>query len=181
MGVIVRQKNSQKGRGKPWYVFINHQGKRTARKFSSRAVANAAALEISKLLIKGEFGKEPKIIPTFGEYSKKWFEGYVCGQLRESTADEYESILRIHILPEFEHQRIDDITRGNVRDFLLAKFKGGLSKKRTLLIKDVISGVLNFALDDELISANPVAGITKRLFPKDSSNEIGVRSLKLTN
>lgn len=169
MGVIVRQKASQKGRGRPWYVFINHQGKRTARKFSSKAVANAAAIEIQRLLINGEFGKEPKIVPTFGEYSKRWFEGYVCGQLRESTQEEYDSILKNHILPEFESMRIDDITRGNVRDFLLSKFKGGLSKKRTLLIKDVISSVFNYALDDELLPANPVSGITKRLFPKDSS------------
>jgi integrase len=37
-----------------------------------------------------------------------------------------------------------------------------------LLIKDVISSVFNYALDDELLPPNPVAGITKRLFPKDS-------------
>jgi hypothetical protein len=70
MGVSVRQKKGNTGRGKPWYVFINHQGKRTARKFSTKAVADAAAVEIQKLLVKGEFGRTPKIIPAFGEYSK---------------------------------------------------------------------------------------------------------------
>jgi integrase len=33
----------------------------------------------------------------------------------------------------------------------------------------VLSGVLNYALEDELISANPISGITRRLFPKETS------------
>jgi integrase len=168
MGVIIRQKKGKTGKGKPWYVFINYQGKRTARKFSTKAVADAAAVEIQKLLINGEFGREQRPIPKFGEYSKKWFGGYVS-RLRESTQDEYRSILDNHVLPEFEHMSIDDITRGNVRDFLLVKFNGGLSKRRTLMLKDVLSGVFNYAIDDELVAANPTAGISKRLFPKDSS------------
>jgi integrase len=165
MGVIVRQK--EKGKGEPWYVFINHQGKRTARKFSTKAVAKAAGLEIERLLVSGEFGRAPKIIPAFGEYSKKWFENYVRG-LRESTQDEYESILRVHILPVFGRKPIDSLNRGEIRDFLLNKFNGGLSKTRTLMIKDLIGSVLRYALDDELISANPVAGLSKKLFPKNS-------------
>jgi integrase len=123
-------------------------------------------------MIDGTWGvdQEPKTeAPTFKEYSEKWFDNYVCGQLRASTADEYESILRIHVLPTFGKRSIDSITRGEVRDLLLSKFKGNLSKGRTLLIKDVLSSVFNYALDDELIAANPIAGITKRLFPKDNS------------
>jgi len=37
------------------------------------------------------------------------------------------------------------------------------------MIKDVFSSVFNYAIDDELISASPVTGITKRLFPKETS------------
>jgi integrase len=173
MGVIIRQK--EKGKGKPWYVFINHQGKRTARKFSTKAVAVAAGREIERLLVSGEFGKEQKIIPNFEAYSQKWYDNYVSS-LRESTQDEYESILRVHVLPVFGRKPLDSLTRGEIRDFLLNKFNGGLSKGRTLMIKDLtlmikdlIGSVLRYALDDELISANPIVGLSKKLFPKNSN------------
>jgi integrase len=112
-----------------------------------------------------------KAIPTFGEYSEKWIEGYVKINLRESTFDEYEGILRNHVLPVLKEKRVDSITRGDVRDFLLSKYGGGFSSKRVLLIKDVISGVLNYALDEELIKTNPTSGITKRLFPQNGSKK----------
>jgi integrase len=172
MGVIVRQKKGATGKGKPWFVFINYKGRRTQRKFTNKEIAEAVELKIRQEMIDGTWGvdQEPKTeAPTFKEYSEKWFDNYVCGQLRASTADEYESILRIHVLPTFGKRSIDSITRGEVRDLLLSKFKGNLSKGRTLLIKDVLSSVFNYALDDELIAANPIAGITKRLFPKDNS------------
>jgi integrase len=166
MGVIVRQKEN--GKGKPWYVFINYQGKRTARKFSTKAVAVAAGREIERLLVSGEFGKEQKIIPNFETYSQKWFDNYVCGQLRESTADEYESVLRIHVLPVFGRKPIDAISRATIRDFLVSKHRGGLSISRVLMIKDVLSSVFNYALDDEIIQANPTVKISKRLFSKNN-------------
>jgi hypothetical protein len=69
-------------------------------------------------------------------------------------------------LPVFGRKPIDNLTRGEIRDFLLDKFNNGLSKTRTLMIKDLISSVLRYALDDELISANPVAGLQKNYFRK---------------
>ena len=170
MGVRVRQK--VRGKGNPWWVFISHNGKRTSRKVGDKKAAEAVASTIRAKLQLGEFGfEDPKPVPTFKEYSPKWINGYVRSQCRESTFDEYESVLRNHILPVFKGQRIDSITRGGVRDFLLSKHKNGLSHKRTMLIKDVLSGVFNFALEEELISANPTTGITKRLFPNSNGKK----------
>ena len=41
MGVKVRQKN--KGRGKPWWVFISHNGKRTSRMVGDKQAAEKVA------------------------------------------------------------------------------------------------------------------------------------------
>jgi integrase len=170
MGVKVRQKT--KGKGQPWWVFVTHNGQRTSRKVGSKKAAQDVASKIEAKLQLGEFGfEEKKPAPTFKEYSKKWLEGYVKINLRESTFDEYECVLRNHVLPVLKNKKIDSINRGEVRDLLLSKFSGGLSQKRVLLIKDVISGVLNYALDEELIKINPTSGITKRLFPKNGAGK----------
>ncbi len=170
MGVKIRQK--VEGKGNPWWVFISHNGKRTSRKVGDKKAAEVVASTIRAKLQLGEFGfEEQRPVPTFKEYSEKWIEGYVKINLRESTFDEYESVLRNHVLPVFKKEKIDSITRGEIRDLLLSKFSGGLSQKRVLLIKDVISGVLNYALDEEIIKTNPTSGITKRLFPKSGANK----------
>jgi hypothetical protein len=41
MGVLVRQR--PKGKGNPWWVFINHEGKRHAKKIGDKAAAEAVA------------------------------------------------------------------------------------------------------------------------------------------
>jgi integrase len=68
-------------------------------------------------------------------------------------------------MPAFDKRPLDEIKRGDIRDFLLRK-SAKLSRKRTLLIKDVPSGVLSWAVDEELIGTNPTAGITSKLWPK---------------
>lgn len=170
MGVRIRQKT--KGKGNPWWVFISHNGKRTSRKVGDKKAAEAVASTIRAKLNLGEFGfDDPKPVPVFGEYAQKWMDGYVKSQCRESTFCEYESVLNKHLLPVFKTHRIDTITRGDVRDFLLSKHGNGLAVRRIMLIKNVFSGVLGFALDEELINTNPTAGITKRLFSKNGGGQ----------
>ncbi len=170
MGVKVRQQ--VKGKGNPWWVFISHNRKRTSRKVGDKKAAEVVASTIRAKLQLGEFGfKDKKTVPAFGEYSKKWVQGYVKVHLRESTLEEYEGILKNHVLSAFRNERLDQITRGEIRDFLLEKYSGGLSRKRVMMLKDVLSGVFNYAIDEELIKTNPITGITKRLFPKNGHNK----------
>ncbi len=163
MGVVIRQK--VKGRGNPWWVFVTHNGKRTSRKVGDRKAAEAVASTIRAKLGLGEFGfdmEEKKPEPTFKEYANSWIKTTVPATCKDSTVRDYKDMLRLHILPSFGNQKIVDITRGQIKDFLFAKIKGGYSKSTVSHLKDVISGVLNKAMDDEVISANP----TYRLFGK---------------
>ena len=165
MGVSVRQKI--KGKGHSWWVFITHNGKRRSRKIGSKAAAKRIAVEISEKIARQEFNLErEKPVPTFKEYSEKWLKDYVAVSCRESTYEEYNGILKNHVLPVFDDKPIDQVRRGDIRDFLLSKIKDDFSKSRVRSFKDVMSGVLGYALDEELIQANPTLGITKRLFPK---------------
>ena len=48
MGVIVKQKD--KGKGKPWWVFICHQGKRKSVKVGDKAAAETVASKIREAI-----------------------------------------------------------------------------------------------------------------------------------
>ncbi len=170
MGVTVRQKT--KGKGKPWWVFIAHNGKRTSRKVGDKAAAEAVASQIRAKLQLGEFGFEAeKSVPTFKEYADSWIKTTVPATCKASTVQGYQDLLEMHVNPVFSDLKIVDITRGKVKDFLLSKVADGYAGSTVIHIKNVISGVFNKALDDEAIQANPALNLGK-IIPRKSSSEI---------
>jgi integrase len=162
MGVKVRQKI--KGKGKPWWVFVTQNGKRKSKLVGDKKAAQKVASEIREKLAKGDLNLEDqRKVPAFGEYSKKWVEGYIKGVRRLSTFERYQELLENHILPVFKNKPLDKITRGDIRDFLIGKIGQNYSRSTICVFRDVISGVFNYAIDEEVIKVNPVSGITKRL------------------
>jgi integrase len=162
VGVKVREK--PKGSG-IWYVFIEHQGKRKAKKVGSdKKLAMDIARKLGARLTLNDMKllDEKESVPTFKEVAEQWLHGYIKTMRRPSTFERYEGILTKHVLPHLGQVAIDQVKRSDIRNLLLQK-KGGLSDSMVRLIKDVCSGVCNHALDDELIESNPVIGITKRL------------------
>ncbi|MEE4354171.1 MAG: site-specific integrase [Desulfatiglans sp.] len=162
MGVTVRQK--VKGRGKPWTVFICHQGKRKSIQVGDKVTADRVARSAREKLAAGQINLEKrKVPPTFEEYSQLWLDGYIKTMRRGSTYESYAQKLKGHVLPVLGSKRLDQISRGDVRDLLISKFQDGFSKSTVGLIRDVISGIFNYAVDEEIVSVNPASGITKRL------------------
>jgi len=180
MGVKIRQKI--KGKGQPWWVFISHNGKRTSRKVGSKDAAVKVAQKIEAQLKLGDFGFEKeKPIPTFEDYAKSWIENTVPATCKPSTTRDYQDILDKHVYPVFKNDKIDGITRGKVKDFLLSKINDGYAKSTVAHFKDVVSGVLNKALDDEVIQANPalnVGKIAQRKNTKEDVNPLTAKELK---
>ena len=111
MGVKVRQKI--KGKGKPWWVFISHNGQRRSKMIGDKQSAEATARVIRQKLAKGEFSLESKSIPSFGEYAVEWLK-YVDTMRRKSTYNRYSQILDKQILPVFKKKDLDKITRAIV-------------------------------------------------------------------
>lgn len=168
MGVIVRQK--VKGKGNPWWVFVSYNGKRTSKKVGDKKAAEEVASKIRAKLKLGEFDFEestPKTIPTFREYADTWIKTTVPATCKESTLGDYRDLLRIHVLPVFGDMKITEINRGKVKDFLLSKVNEGYAASTVTHIKNVVSGVLNRAVDNEIIPANPAHSLGKIVKPKD--------------
>ncbi len=163
MGVTVREK--PKGSG-VWWVFISHDGKRRSKHVGpDESLAREVAKKLRAKLILGQVGivERQTKSPLFKDYADKWLNSYIKTLRRESTFERYGDILKRHVYPHLGNKRINDLRRGDIRDLLLKLLAGGLSRSSVCLVRDVISGPLNCAVDEEIIDANPVAGITKRL------------------
>ena len=171
MGVVVRQK--KKGRGQPWWVFISQNGKRTSRRVGDKPAAEAVASKIRAQLELGEFdlnSENSKAEPTFKEYADSWINLTVPATCKASTVEDYQDILRIHVMPVFADSRLMKITKGKVKNFLLGKVKKGYAASTVTHMKNVVSGVLNKACEDEVISANVACNLGK-IFKAKKRNE----------
>jgi integrase len=163
MAVKVRER--PKGSGN-WWIFIDHQGQRKSKKIGGdKKLALDIAKKIEAQLVLGHFhlNEEKPQIPRFKDYAELWLNGYIKGMRRHSTFVRYQDILTRYVYSTLGPKLLSEIRRGEIRDLLLKLHRGGLSKSTVTLVKDVISGPLSFAVDEELIHINPATGITKRL------------------
>lgn len=170
MGVIVKQKD--KGKGKPWSVFICHQGKRKSIRVGDKAAAETIASSIREQLKMGALDLNPKKKTiTFGEYARKWLEGYGETHLKYSTWKSYTLVLKNH-LAFFDATPIDRITRTEIKEMIYAKLKSGLAPNSVKNIKNILSGILSHALEDGLLLANPVSRLGKLIKTKERKEDV---------
>ena len=80
--------------------------------------------------------------------------------------------------PVFEDMRIDEIDSGTIKSFLFSKVNQGLSASTIGHIKNVVSGVLTNAVDDELIELNPTLRLGRNFMQKISD---AIKSRKVSN
>ena len=172
MGVTVRQKVP--GKGNPWWVFVANNNKRTSRMVGDKKAAEDVASKIRAKLQLGDFdlkGKENTQEPTFKEYADAWITRTVPAGCKRSTVRGYDDLLRIHVLPVFGALRLNEISKGKIKDFLASKVIDGFSTSSVMHMKNVISGVLNQAVDAEVIQSNLSLGIGKRIAQKATNGE----------
>jgi len=157
-----------------WWVFINWRGHRKAKRIgASEAAANDAAGKISARLALGEYNFDERQEMTFEDYSADWLEKYIKPLRRETTYKRYKTVLKKYICPEIGAIEVDKLRRSQIRDMLLRHHKAGKSVSTLLLLRDIVSGVMNCAVDDELVPANPTREIIKTLgIKRDRSSEV---------
>lgn len=178
MGVKVRERPSGSG---VWWIFIDHQGKRKAKKVGDKKTALEAAKKIQAKLTLDGFGikDEKTTSPSFRECSEQWLHSYIRPLRRDTTFERYNDILRRYVYDVIGRKPINEIARKDVRDLLLDIHGRGLSKATVCLVRDVVSGVFNHAIDDEVIDMNPVLGVVKRLqLSREKKHEVEPLTMK---
>ncbi len=113
--------------------------------------------------------KEQKVeVSTFEDYAATWIKVIIPATCKSSTLGDYKGILKNHVLPVLGKKPVNEISRMMVKTLLMEKINQGYANSTVVHIKNAISGVLNIALDDEIISANPAHNLGK-IFKKQES------------
>jgi integrase len=173
MGITVRERPKDSG---VYWVFINHNGRRKAKKVGDKKTAVAVAKRVQETIVNGDLGILVKNkIPLLKECADKWLATYVQASCKPATYRLYEMLLRVHLLPVFGIRAIDDISLADVKDLVFKKVNENLATSTIMNIRACLSGIYTNAIEDGFKVVNPAARIGKfinRLRKKDQNKRI---------
>ncbi len=90
---------------------------------------------------------------TFGQWADRYLA--TTAHLRPKTRANYESTLRVHLLPEFANVEIRRLDRPAVRAFLAQLAASGVAAGTVERVRAVLRNVLNAAVEGGSLAANP--------------------------
>jgi integrase len=125
MGVKVREK--VKG-SKVYWLFIDHNGKRKAKRVGDKRAAELAAIKIQAKLADGDasvFAPPAPAISTLGEYAERWMQDVAALRCQPSTIEQYRNRLRTRLLPNLGKLPLTAITRERVKALVAAEYHSG--------------------------------------------------------
>lgn len=140
-----------------------------------RAVQEAAAARVEEWRLDGEAAAE-NAVPTVGQLAEDWFrsieppkievnqsgnavEASFDTSVRRQTFDQYQSTYRNHIEAGLGQMKVSDVGVKVGSDFLFGLIDGGKGLTRARLARVVLSSILQLAVDQEVLSYNPVRNI----------------------
>lgn len=104
-------------------------------------------------------------VPTIAEYVETFLEQH---EGRAGTVETYAYRLRPHVVPVFGYRALDDVKRAEWREFLVG-LRSKVSHTTRDGIRRSISAMYGVAVEDEVVDANPVAGLR---LPKGDAKEV---------
>jgi integrase len=180
MAVKVRQRRGA------WWVFIDHQGRRRAKRCASKKAAELAADKIDAALRLGQVDvldadrrPTPAPVPTFQHYAERWLAGAGV-RLKAATIEQHATRLRVRLLPSLAGLPLTSITRERVRALLgeMVQIGNRRSKGRPVARGTVqgalntLSAILSTAVEDGVMAVNPCTGMGRQL------GQLGAREIE---
>ena len=146
-----------------WWVFVNHRGRRKAKRIGDRESARLVARALRERLALGELDLES---PDGGDqlrvYGDRWLES-TAGSLKASTVGFYRSTLERYVYPALGTWLVSSIRRADCRALVADCRRKGLAVSTVRGIARSLSVVLSAAVEDELLPANPALRLGKYL------------------
>ena len=147
-----------------WWIFVDHRGRRRAKKIGDRETAVRTAKELGERLARAdlhlpETGGET---PTFGRYADGWLQQARLN-LKASTVRFYEGHLAQHLLPALGSTAVAELRRRHCRDLVIDCRAKNLSLATVRGIARTLSTILSQAVEDELLPANPALRLGRYL------------------
>ncbi len=100
---------------------------------------------------------------TFTAYGERWL-GLVAATVKARSLKEYRRAVERHLAPTLGPRKLRDLERATLKALLAAKLTaGGLAPASVAVVYAVLHMLLDSAVDDGVLTANPAAGLGKRL------------------
>jgi len=144
-----------------WWVFVSHRGRRKAKLVGDRRTAEEIASKLRARLLLGDLSvlENERASHTVQSYGGRWLETYAAVNCKPRTLELYSFLCRRHLFPALGGVRLTDLTREHARTLLAEKIQGGMKRTTALKVVALLREILNHALDDRLILANPATRI----------------------
>lgn len=168
---MARKTSNLRRRGHSWIVYFRVDGRQVFKSFADRdyggerPAKEAAALFLAQSQAeraRGSFRIAP--IRRFGEFAGEWLDTHP--NLRPRTRQLYQQRIRDHLDPVLANLKLGEITAADVRRVKERCAAAGLSGWTQRGVLALLSGIMRYALEQQLIAANPVQALSKRDRPK---------------
>lgn len=156
------QKRTRNGKVSYRVRYRDPEGRQRSRSFPTKALADRFAATNAADMVRGDWVDPGLAGRSFRSYGEAWL-AVKRGEVKEETADGYAADLRRYVYPVLGQVPVGRIMPETIDKFLagLPEQDVGPVKVRNLLIK-VVRPVLNHAVRDGAIKANPSAPIKVR-------------------
>ena len=113
---------------------------------------------------------------AFGDLAEKWIAAKIP-DLKPSTRNDYRSTLDRHLIPEFGHYKIDQISPAILEDYIGKLRKTGLKPKSIVEILRVLSQSFRYAVRRHHIRYNPLSDVQKPRIEKAEMHYLRVEEI----
>ncbi|MGE5708725.1 MAG: tyrosine-type recombinase/integrase [Nitrospira sp.] len=171
MGVKVKQ---WKG---AWWVFVNHEGRRKAKRIgdgdTGKRAAKKVAIKVQAKLALGEpiaLHQPDAAMPTVKDYLTEWVKVYAEAHCKHSTASGYRGVIEHHLIPAFGDYRLHEVTRSEIKRLIASLVAQGRKKRTIHNVLTPLKEAYQHAIDDGLVTVNPVAKMGRALQAEQSAD-----------
>ncbi len=92
--------------------------------------------------------------PKVSDYLTRWLSDSVRDKVKQRTFENYEYMVRVHLVPALGHVKLRSLTPARVQALYRAKLDSGLSPRTVQLIHTVLHKALKQAVKWELVAKN---------------------------
>lgn len=107
---------------------------------------------------------------SFSDYLDFWIKEYAQINLKETTVNNYIKKIKLYIKPELGIYKLKSLSPAILQSYINKKFNEGFSRNTLLVLKGILSGSLNYAVEPlRYIKFSPMAAVKlplQRAVPK---------------
>lgn len=167
-----------------YYQFRDSDGRRTAGKSTGKSTKAEARIYCLNLYKSGEMGKTSRL--TFQKFTKNFFaeSSDYCKwkkasgeRITKETLLSYDKFLRNQLLPYFKNFQMKDITRADVKKWIV--WAGGKWSAKTVNnAQTALNIIMKQALEKRIVAENPVDGLRFRRTEKKKREILTIEEVR---